>query len=137
MTFFHWLARRFTAWMSGRNGVDQLAFVSLIVSLALQLIASAAGLSGLMLFSMALYGWTLFRIFSRKSYRREEENKKYLSLRNSLTTKTRQFFLRLRLSKEFKYFRCPRCKALLRMKRGEGEKEVCCPKCQNCFRMKA
>ena len=67
MSFFHRLARRFMAFMSGRNGIDQLAFISLVVSLALQLIGSLTGSALLLFLSFALYGWTLFRVFSRKN----------------------------------------------------------------------
>lgn len=137
MSFLRRLARRLTAFMSGRNGIDQLGFVSLIVSLALQMIGSVTGSALLMLISLVFYGWTIFRIFARKSYRREEENKKFVTGWETLKTKCRQFFLRLRLSREFKYFKCPQCKALLRVKRGEGEKEICCPRCQNRFRVKS
>ena len=137
MSFFHRLGRRFMAFMNGRNGVDHLAFVSLIASLVLQLIGSLTGVGILLLLSLFLYGWALFRVFSRKSYKREEENKKFMAWWSNLSTKARQFFLRLKLRNQYKYFKCPQCKALLRMGRGEGEKEICCPKCQNRFKMKS
>ena len=137
MSFFHRLARRFMAFMSGRNGIDQLAFISLVVSLALQLIGSLTGSALLLFLSFSLYGWTLFRVFSRKSYKREEENKKFMGWLFQMNTKTRQFLMRLKLRKEYKYFKCPQCGALLRLKRGEGEKDICCPKCQHRFKQKS
>ena len=137
MSFFQRLSRRFMAFMSGRNGIDQLALVSLVVSLVLQLIGSLTGTGLLLIISLALYGWTLFRVFSRKSYKREEENKKFTAWWYNIKTKVQQFIKRLKLSKDYKYFKCPQCGVLLRLKRGEGEKDICCPKCQNRFKQKS
>ncbi len=136
MSFFRRMGRRFTAWMSRRNGIDQLAFVSLVTSLILQLVGSVTGFGLLVLVSIVLYAWALFRVFSKKSYKREEENKKFTLAWESAKTKTRQYFLRLRLSRQYKYFKCPQCKTLLRSNRGEGEKDICCPKCQHYFKIK-
>ena len=137
MTYFRQLLRRLAVWMSGRNGLDQLGIASLLVSVALQMIASVSGAGILMLVSLALYGWSLFRIFSKKSFKRADENRKFLTGWGTLKTRLRQFFTRLKLMRQYKYFKCPQCKALLRLTRGQGEKEVCCPQCQHRFRMKA
>ena len=65
--------------MSGRNGIDQLGIACLIGSLALQIIASITGASLLALLSLAAYGYTMFRIFSRKSYKRQQENEQFVA----------------------------------------------------------
>ena len=39
--------------------------------------------------------------------------------------------------KDYKYFKCPNCKVLLRLKRGCGEKEITCVRCQHRFKQKA
>ena len=137
MSFFKMLSRRFMAVMSTRNGFDQLSMAILISSLLLQLIGSITGLNVILFLSIALYGWALFRIFSKRDPKRAEENQKFLSWWTPMGTKIRQFFLRLKLRKQYKYFKCPQCGALLRLTRGAGEKDVCCPKCQNRFKMKA
>jgi uncharacterized C2H2 Zn-finger protein len=90
-----------------------------------------------MFLSIALYGWALFRIFSKRSPKRATENQKFLTWWTPIGTKIRQFILRLKLRKQYKYFKCPQCGALLRMSRGAGEKDICCPKCQNKFRQKS
>ncbi len=137
MSFLRQLGRRFMAFMSGRNGFDQLALATLITSLLLQLIGSFMGSILLFLLSLALYAWSLFRIFSRKSYKREEENRKFVMGWQTLKTKARQLFLRLKNSRQYKYFKCPQCHTLLRVNRGEGPKDVCCPKCQMRFTIKS
>ena len=137
MSFLKMLSRRFMAFMSGRNGIDQLSIAILVCSLVLQIISSLLGSSVLILASVALYGWALFRVFSRKNPQREVENQKFMAWFTPKFTKVRQFVLRQKLRKQYKYFKCPQCGALLRLTRGAGEKDVCCPKCQNRFKMKA
>ena len=116
-----WIAR----FMEGRYGPDQFGIFTLI------------GLPFLGLLGTGLYVYTLFRLFSRNRSKRISENQKYLSLSSDTKTKARQFVLRQKNKKDYKYFRCPHCKVLLRMKRGTGEKEITCAKCQHQFRQKA
>ena len=73
----------------------------------------------------------------RPGYKRQRENEQFVAWFANVKTKIVQFFKRLWLRRQYKYFKCPQCKALLRMSRGAGEKEICCPKCQNRFRMKS
>ena len=137
MSFLRNLGQRIAAFMSGRTGFDQLSLACLIGSLALQFIASLTGFPLLMLLSLAAYGYSLFRIFSRKSYKRQRENEQFSAWWANVKTKTVQFIKRLKLCRQYKYFRCPQCKTLLRLSRGGGEKEICCPKCQHRFRQKS
>ncbi|MBQ6959741.1 MAG: hypothetical protein IJP78_02050 [Clostridia bacterium] len=137
MSFLQNLRQRFAAFMSGRNGFDQLGLVCIVCSLVLQIAASLTGSSALAVLSMAAYGYSIFRIFSRKSYKRQQENERFAAWWANSRTKTMQFWKRLKLMRQYKYFKCPQCKALLRLSRGAGEKEICCPKCQNRFRMKS
>ena len=136
MSFWKQLLYRISGWLYGRNGVDQIALVALMASLLLQLLASLTGLSLFLLLSVAIYVFVLFRIFSKKSYARQAENTKFVNWLVNLKTKLRQFFLRLKLRKQYIYFRCPQCRTLLRAGRGQGEKEMHCPKCGNAFTVK-
>ena len=137
MTFFQRFIARLRSFMAGRNGVDQLGICSLALSLLTQLIGSFTGSFVLLILSMALYIYTVFRIFSRKRYARQKENEQFLTAYGNIVTKIRQFFMRLKLRKEYKYFRCPNCKQLLRLKRGCGEKQITCAKCGHQFQQKA
>ena len=136
MSFIQKLAQRMAAFMSGRNGVDQLSVCSLAASLILQIAGSFTGIPILIILSFILYAYTFFRIFSRKRYKRQEENAAFLGLYEKVKTKIKQFFMRLRLRKEYRYLRCPKCNVLIRVKRGGGERDVTCPTCKNTFRHK-
>ena len=137
MPFLRNLGQRIAAFMNGRNGFDQLGLACIIGSLALQVIASVSGFPLLMLLSLAAYGYSLFRIFSRKSYKRQQENEKFSAWWADVKTKTVQLWKRLKLYRQYKYFKCPQCKTLLRLSRGGGEKDICCPKCQHRFKQKS
>ena len=128
-----WIAR----FMEGRYGPDQFGIFTLIAGLVLSVLSGFFSLPLLGLFGTGLYIYTLFRLFSRILSKRIAENQKYLSLSSEAKTKARQFVLRQKNRKDYKYFRCPQCKVLLRMKRGTGEKEITCAKCQHQFHQKA
>lgn len=82
---------------------------------------------------MLCYVYALWRMLSRNVAKRQEENRQFMDKMGHAQTEIRQFFLRLRGIKTYKYFRCPQCKTRLRLKRGCGEKHVTCPKCQHKF----
>mgnify|MGYP003296038983 CR=1 FL=1 len=65
------------------------------------------------------------------------ENDRYVHFLNNWQKEVKQFFLRLKGTKEYKYFRCPSCKNRLRLRRGCGEKHITCPVCKHQFDQKA
>jgi len=126
--------RRF---MQGRHGADQLGLFTLLSGMVISLIGSLTGIPLFSLAGMALTVWTVFRMFSRNHEARIAENRKYLSLSSGWKTKAVQFGKRLKNRKDYKYFRCPKCKVLLRLKRGCGEKDITCVRCGHQFSKKA
>ena len=137
MLFFRNLLIRFARFMSVRNGPDQLGMALLVFSFVLHLIMAFTGLYWLIYVSYGLYGVFLFRFFSKDRYKRQEENRRFTFFFQNTVLKTKQFFRRLKGMKQYKYFKCPQCKTLLRLNRGAGEKEIYCPRCSHEFRMKA
>ena len=130
-------AARLASWKKDRNGVDQLSLGLLLISLFFQMLASATGVWLFLLISVGFYTWTLFRAFGKRSYKRFEENRKFVAFWSDFQTKARQFLLRMKLRKQYKYFRCPKCHVLMRAARGGGEKEMHCPKCHTAFKVKS
>ncbi len=137
MSFWAKLKNALFTFMQGRHGADQLGMFTLIVGLILSLLASFTGIGLLSLLGLALYVWTLFRMFSRNHEARLKENQKYVALTSGASTKVRQFIKRQQNRKEYKYFRCPKCRVLLRLRRGCGEKEITCVRCGHQFKQKA
>lgn len=127
----------FRSFMSGRYGTDQLGLTLLICGVVLSLISGIAGLKILYYLGLAMYIWELVRMFSRNVEKRRGENQKFMELRRNFKTNVRQFFVRLKNSRQYKYFRCPQCRSRLRLPRKVGEVTVTCSKCQNKFKQKA
>lgn len=123
--------------MAGRHGADELSLALLIAGLALSIIGSLTRLGLLGLLSMALYVYAVFRMFSRDHQKRYAENQKYLSMMHGGSGSVRQFIVRLKNIRKYKYFKCPQCHARLRLPRKVGEVTVTCGKCRHAFKQKA
>lgn len=137
MTFWQKFRQSAARFMQGRHGADNLGMFTLLTGLAFSLIGSFTGFGLLNLLGFFLYLWTLFRMFSRNNEARAAENRKYIELTSGWKTRFRQFFRRMKNRRDYKYFKCPNCKVLLRLKRGCGEKEITCVRCQHKFKQKA
>lgn len=115
----------FRRFMQGRYGGDKLnialiwvAFGAYIISL---LIPIALVKMALWVVYYALLGWAIFRMLSRNTYKRYQENRKYLRLLDRLK------------DRQHKYFDCPRCRQQVRVPRGKGKISITCPKCGEKF----
>lgn len=137
MSFLQRIRISLARFMQGRNGADHLGLCTLVMGLVFGLLSSLLASPLLSLMGMAFYVWTLLRMFSKNIAKRQAENRRYLALTGVWKTKLRQFRNRVKNSKQYKYFRCPKCRAILRLTRGCGEKEVACPRCQHHFKKKA
>ena len=74
----------------------------------------------------------IYRMFSRQTYKRYQENEKYLKA----ITPVQQFFnlQKKRFSdRSHKYYRCPSCKQMVRLPKGKGKIIVTCPSCHQKF----
>ncbi len=137
MSFFQRLKMSLAHFMQGRHGADNLGMFTLITGLACSLLGSFTRLGLLSLIGLILYIITLFRMFSRNHEKRMAENRKYIELTSGWKTKISQFIKRTKNRRDYKYFKCPNCKVLLRMKRGSGEKEITCVRCGFQFKQKS
>lgn len=127
---------RMARFMAGRNGNDQLNLFLLIVDLALLLLASIFSRSlGGILYPLVLLvlGYSYFRMLSKNLYKRRTENENYLHLRAAAVSKFRVTKERWVQRREYKFFTCPSCKAVMRVPRGRGKIRIVCRKCGNSF----
>ena len=137
MSFLRKLQYAFARMMQGRNGIDNLGYTALWAGLIISLVDTLIGLGILGLLGTALYIYAIFRMFSRNVEKRQEENRRYVLFTIYWQKEVKLFFLRLKGTKEYKYFRCPSCKNRLRLRRGCGEKHITCPVCKHQFDQKA
>ena len=130
--------------MYGRYGTDRLCRVISIVSLVLLVISLPVsliwgrtlpgGIVSAVLYaaSLGLCIWSTARTLSRKIYKRQAENAKWVAFESGL----RRLFRRHNGNKDTDthVFRdCPKCKATLRLPREKGKHTVRCPRCQKKF----
>ena len=114
--------RRF---MEGRYGTDKLNTAILTLGLVLCLISMFIHVPAVNLIltggSYALMIWAISRTLSRNTYKRYQENRKFLQITGRLK------------DREHKYFDCPKCRQMVRVPRGKGKIASTCPKCREKF----
>ena len=135
------MKEKFIRFMQGRYGVDPFskflttaALVLLILNLLLGMIWPGNLLSTLLWCgAMGSMIWSYVRIFSKNHTARYKEYNFYLRQKKKFDG----WFKRVKQSKEYKFFRCPGCKQLIRVPRGRGKLRITCPKCRQVFEKKS
>ena len=111
--------------MAGRYGTDKLNMVILSVGLAVSLLSvffrSPPVNLLLVVLSYGLMIWAIFRTLSRNTYKRYQENRKFLQVINRLK------------DRHNRYFDCPKCRQMVRVPRGKGKISITCPRCHEKF----
>ncbi len=148
MTFWQKIKQAFRSFMYGRNGADHLSMALLWTGLICYLLGGIVGsiavsvifpILGILLniAGFAAYMFSLFRVFSRNVDKRRAENRRYVTMMEKKKTQRRQAKVRFQNRKTYKYFKCPGCKAWLRLTRGKGVVTVTCSRCHTSFTQKA
>ncbi len=134
MKRFQEAVRRF---FQGRNGPDEMSLGLVIAYLILSLLMRVNGFGFLSLPAVGVFCWCLYRILSRNITARRHENEQYQRLVHGWIGEGQKFVNRLKKRKEYKYFKCPQCHGLIRLKRGSGEVDLTCPHCKAKIHQKA
>ncbi len=118
---------RIQKFMYGRYGMDKLGQALAILSIALMLLSSLTRSIILRLLAYIVMGWCLYRIFSKRTVYRANENMKFRQICYDISA-----FLK-RDRKIYRYFKCPSCKKTVKVPKGKGKIEITCPVCRNKF----
>ena len=138
MNFFQKIGNSLARFMYGRNGVDQLGFVTLWAAIILDVVnlfvRNQVAYSILSAVAMVLTIWMVFRMFSKNLSKRRAENAAYMNkvvypLRQALSRSSRQNAKARHADKAHKYFTCKNCKTICRVPVGKGKIVITCPKC--------
>ena len=129
--------------MEGRYGADELnrfltvcGWVLLLLGFVLSMIAKrGAQIAGtaLVTLSWACLIFSVFRTMSKKTSQRASENYRYFVCKNKVVGWARRLKSRWQDRKVHRYFRCPQCRATVRVPKGKGKIRITCPKCRNQF----
>jgi hypothetical protein len=115
----------FRQFMVGRYGTDKLNSVLLWTGLILCLVSMfvPVGWANLVLSLLAQVFMVvaLLRCFSRNTYKRYQENRRFL------------FMLQKLKDREHRYFSCPKCRQSVRVPKEKGKISITCPKCRERF----
>ena len=135
--------QRIQQFMAGRNGYDafgRFLLFAAVLLMALALVFNLLSLSVLVALCQAME-WAvlivcIFRVMSRNLYQRQKENAWYMGRHAAFLRWWRGVRERWQQRKDYKFFRCPSCHALLRVPRGKGKLLLTCRKCGNRFERK-
>lgn len=134
------MKQKIVRFMYGRYGVDELSKAISSVCLAL-LLLSVIFRDGarFVLFLPALAGliYSYYRIFSKDFSKRRRENAKYLRLKGRFSDWRRLRSDMWKQRREYRFFKCPSCRAVLRVPRGKGKIRIVCKKCGAAFEKKS
>ena len=122
--------------MYGRYGVDELYYALFAlwgVFIVVNMFVSSPIIS---LLGTLTAVFMIYRSFSRNHTKRRAENAKFLKLWKPVKS---WFILqrdRIRDRKNFRYRKCPHCKAIVKLPNKKGKHTVVCPKCRERFDVK-
>ena len=130
--FRRWLSQFFAKcgyglrrFMDGRYGMDKLNMAILWTGVIASLLSALIQVQPVNLIfwflSYVLMFLSIFRMLSRKTYKRYQENRKFL-----------QFFDRLK-DRDHRYYDCPKCRQMVRVPKGKGKIAITCPRCKEKF----
>ena len=137
MKFLDKLRASLTRFMVGRYGVDQLSYALVIAALVGTLLGALTRMGLFTLLADALLIVSFVRMLSKNRIKRAQENQLYLQRTQGVRKATREWINRVKNSKQYHYFVCPKCKARLRVPRGVGTVTITCKSCGNKFDKKA
>jgi predicted Zn finger-like uncharacterized protein len=129
--------RKLSFFMQGRYGHDQLNLTITVVSLIIYIISSFVfnfhARIIMRIIALILFGIAIFRMLSRNVDARRRENMVFLPAFKAVTGWFSLTYKRFRDGRTHRYYRCPSCKAQLRVKNVKGVHTIRCPKCGNQF----
>jgi hypothetical protein len=110
--------------MAGRYGHDKLNMFLLWTAVIVMVISLFVPEGLKLALSVIYYGllvWSLVRCFSRNTYKRYQENRRFLMIWDRIK------------DRQHRYFSCPKCRQTVRVPRGKGKIAITCPKCRERF----
>lgn len=130
---------RMAQFMVGRRGLDEFSRFLLIAAVVCMVLSWIFG--GLIhaifwLIGLAALVYCYIRTLSRNIYKRQKENAWYLQKRGDVIRWAKSLKERWQQRKDYRFFRCPACKTLLRVPKNRGKLLLTCRKCGNRFERK-
>ena len=123
--------------MQGRYGNDEfnrfLSFAALGFILLSLLRVVWYPLGFLYIVGLLILIYTIFRSFSKNLYARSKEREFYVNIKSRFLGFFRLQKRRWNGRNTSRYYRCSKCRTIVRVPKGRGKLEITCPKCKNTF----
>ncbi len=133
MNFFSKLSQSISKFMYGRYGNDSFNQFLIGVWLAEAIINLFLHSVILYLFGTVLCIVVFYRMLSKNLVKRRRENAAWYEFSTKMKQSFRFWTVRIRDRKVARFFKCPKCKAPIRMPRKVGKFNIRCAKCGNTF----
>ena len=130
-SFLQRLAYRFSCWMYGRYGTDELNAALIVVGLIIAFMSCFPFLWVLSPISTLLIIIVCFRMFSKNIEKRRTELERYYRIKGKFNAEFSLYKKMWSERKTHRYFKCKVCKTVLRIPKKNNKIEVTCPKCRN------
>ena len=131
---------RFMMFMQGRYGMDSLNGFILVLSFVIWtvniFVFNRLAHYIIMVVQLLLVALFIFRMLSRNVTMRSAENRRFHKVYEPVKNWVQLTYKRIRDRKDYRYLKCPVCKAQLRVKNIKGRHNVRCPKCRSEFEKK-
>ncbi|MBQ3299705.1 MAG: hypothetical protein IIX22_05860 [Ruminococcus sp.] len=131
---------RFMMFMQGRYGMDSLNGFILVLSFVIWtvniFVFNRLAHYIIMVVQLLLVALFIFRMLSRNVTMRSAENRRFQKVYEPVKNWVQLTYKRIRDRKDYRYLKCPVCKAQLRVKNIKGRHNVRCPKCRSEFEKK-
>ena len=127
------MREKFRRFMAGRYGTDALNQFLSILAVALLLVSLITRVGLFTWLGLAALIYCYFRTFSRNISRRTQVNYKLYAMQERRSGKCKGVKRRWADRNTYRYYRCPKCRQMLRVPRGRGRIEISCPRCGTQF----
>ncbi|WP_051151066.1 hypothetical protein [Butyrivibrio sp. VCB2006] len=127
------ISSRMAQFFYGRNGFDNLARFCNAVAIVLLIINIFAQSIVIYFIWVALFGYSVFRIYSKNITKRYAENKKFMQITEGPRKIFKLAILQCRDRNVSRYYICKHCHQQIRVPKGKGRIEIRCPKCGERF----
>lgn len=131
--------QKLAQFMYGRRGMDEFSrfmLIAVIVLIVLSSMTKGVFRSIIGLVELAGLVYCYYRILSRDIYKRQKENAWYLQKKADVRRWLASLKDRWQQRRDYRFFRCPSCHALLRVPKNKGKLVLTCRKCGNRFERK-
>lgn len=133
--------------MQGRYGIDSFGRFLLIGAMVVILLSNFHFLHRFYLLGLLLMVYAYFRIMSRNIFKRQQENQKYMALKQKFMGNRNKGAMNnwncgpngtggpgmANSSLAYHFYRCKNCGQTVRVPKGKGMLKITCPNCGNSF----